>query len=356
MTELLSLAFKALSMKRWNNRPVLEVATEASNVLFSLIARLILEGRLRAELLNSMEFILLRVLPKCVLSDISYDTKELILKEDPEKWKEVYESAVREVLNISPKPFRNKLSILLDDEGEMNELNAIASLAAAEVEARTNFLFFPDYYIEVKETIERLKQRLLKPQIRGLYNTTVEVLMLLRPMVYAQRWNMHYRHLKTTVADHSFFVVFTAYLIAVWRNLDELNVLDVLVRSMFHDVPEAFTGDIISPTKRRVEGFERIVERVERRVVSEKLLPLLPEGLKDPVTEASLNPFDGLNGKIVRAADLIGSIVECTFELETGNMQRVFSIAKEHLVEELKSLGIEEATIVLNNLDSLLGR
>jgi len=356
LTELLALAFKALSMKRWNNKPVLEVATEASNVLFSLIARLLLARHLSEGLLTSLESILLKVLPKCVLSDISYDTKELIFKEAPHKWREVYDSAVEEVLNLTPLALRGRIKTLVTEESDADKLNAVASLAAAEVEARTNHQFFPDFYSEVKQSIEQLKQQLLDSQTRGLYNIAVEVLTLLRPMVYAQRWNMHYRHLKTTVADHSFFVVFAAYLMARWRSLEESDVLNVLVRAMFHDVPEAFTGDIISPTKRRVKGFEKIVEKVELRVVSKRLLPLLPEPLKWAVMEAALKPFEGKTGRIVRAADLLGSIVECEFELETGNTQKVFITSKEQMIRELKSLDVEEASAILSNLGELLGR
>ncbi len=39
--------------------------------------------------------------------------------------------------------------------------------------------------------------------------------------------------------------------------------------AILHDLPEAFTGDVISPTKRKVEGLEEIISEIEKEFVQE---------------------------------------------------------------------------------------
>jgi len=90
LVRLLELYTNLFTMFRWNNRPTLLRTNEAENAFvsaqFSLLLSLI--ARENGEKVNEdrlFKRILLKELPKCILSDISVDTKVLIKELDPEK-------------------------------------------------------------------------------------------------------------------------------------------------------------------------------------------------------------------------------------------------------------------------------
>jgi len=340
LSALFDLAFKALLMKRWNNRPVVEITTEAGSVFSSAVALLILKPSMDEITLEALEKMFFRVLPKCVLSDISYDTKQLIMEENDMIWSRVYNSAVKEVERILPEELRPAFSRSIQEaDPSVEKLLSMAGLVASDVESWMNHRLFPEFYEEVRLSIEAKKNEILSADDRGAYNLALEILKRLRPMVHSWRWNLRYRHLRTSVADHSFYVVFVTLILAKLMGMEKSRLSETLMKALFHDVPESFTGDIISPTKRRVEGFEDVLKHVEKKILEEKLIPLIPDELKERVLDSCLNPFTGESGRLVRSADLFAGIKECDFEISTGNMQDTFLEARKNMMKELKDLG-----------------
>ena len=54
------------------------------------------------------------------------------------------------------------------------------------------------------------------------------------------------------------------------RSNDETS--EALLRSLYHDVPETITGDIITPTKKATSGLEEVIGKIEEELVEEQLL------------------------------------------------------------------------------------
>ena len=341
ISDLIYLMTKMFSMRRWNNKPTVEQNSEASNSGFVLhIAHLLgMLERLNGEDVDFTKLLVrgvLKDMPKCILSDISLETKRAIQKLSPDLWMEVYHGAVNDVIESVPPKWRDNFKDAMinsrDNSLEGKILDA-ADLYAAYVEAEVNSRLFAEYFSGIRGSIKKKLENVKLYSFKMLFNSVdmKNYLVYVRTLMHAIRWNQHSRTVPTTVAGHTLFVVFVAYLLTLEDGRP--STLNVMERALFHDVPEALTGDIISPTKRRVEGFEKVIEKVESKMVHDILLPLLPSEISSYYTPLMLEPFGGgLEGKITRAADLTGSLIECKIEMDNGVKASVF----EHGYQEIK--------------------
>ncbi len=348
--DLIDLVKVMFSMRRWNNKPTFDSVSEASNSGFvlhiaHLLAMLEIDHGNEIDMEKLISRVLLKDMPKCIISDISLSTKRMIQSLSPSAWDKLYKNSIEEVIKYVPDRFKDQFKDAMmnsrDESIEGKIINA-ADLYAAFREAEINLRFFPEYFKEpfesIKESMEHIELESFKILLKS--DELRDYLSQIRTLIYAIRWNQHPRTVQTTVAGHTFFVTFVAYLMA--KEMDDVDVLNTIERAIFHDVPEALTGDIISPTKRRVEGFEAVVEEVESKMVQKMLLPLLPDRVAKYYAPLMLRPFDGgIEGKIARASDLIGSLIECQMEIENGMQINFFNRGYESLKKQLKSMNLK---------------
>ncbi len=357
--ELIRLMTKMFSMRRWNNKPTVEQNSEASNSGFILhVAHLLamlekLDGK-EVDLEKLLVRGVLKDMPKCILSDISLETKRTIQRLAPHLWMKVYNGAVEDVIKNVPdrwkESFKESIINSRDNSLEGRILEA-ADTYAAYVEAEVNSRLFGEYFSEIRNSIEEKMYEISLPSMKKLLENQGlrRYLTYVRGLMHAIRWNQHSRTVPTTVAGHTLFVVFVSYLLSIEDgSVDTLNVME---RALFHDVPEALTGDIISPTKRRVEGFEKVVEEVESKMVHEVLLPLLPEKIAKHYAPLMLEPFGGpKEGKITRAADLMGSLIECKIEMDNGVQAEIFKNGYLGIKKQLLSMNLDVVRDLLAEL------
>ncbi|MGC9383072.1 MAG: YfbR-like 5'-deoxynucleotidase [Kosmotogaceae bacterium] len=344
--KLMELATNLFTMFRWNNTPTMFRTNEAENAFASaqfalLMSYLARESSMSINEKELLERIVLKELPKCVLSDISVDTKLLIRDLDPEKWNAVYNSAVGEVVDYLPETKKLQFSSIIHrakDDSLEGKIISASDLLSARLEADLHNRIFPEYYGEIIKSLDdRLSQyndfKPYKKLINSSWFDTYKesIIVLLR----AVRWNRLNRNVKTTVAGHSFYVALIGFLLSYEEESNQLDEVEIIKRSLLHDIPESLTGDIITPTKQKVTGFEELVERVEEVMVSNKLLNDMPEKLISEFKNKILKPFEGINGKLVRAADLTAAIVECLMEIKSGNNQMSFRIALNNMLDQL---------------------
>jgi putative hydrolase of HD superfamily len=344
--KLMELATNLFTMFRWNNTPTMLRTNEAENAFASaqfalLMSNLAHESNMSINEKKLLERIVLKELPKCVLSDISVDTKLLIRDLDPEKWNAVYNSAVGEVVDYLPETKKLQFSSIIHrakDDSLEGKIISASDLLSARLEADLHNRIFPEYYGEIIKSLDdRLSQyndfKPYKKLINSNWFDTYKesIIVLLR----AVRWNRLNRNVKTTVAGHSFYVALIGFLLSYEEESNQLDEVEIIKRSLLHDIPESLTGDIITPTKQKVTGFEELVERVEEVMVTNKLLNDMPEELISELKNKILKPFEGINGKLVRAADLTAAIVECLMEIKSGNNQMSFRIALNNMLDQL---------------------
>lgn len=175
---------------------------------------------------------------------------------------------------------------------------------------------------------------------------------------FQQRWAQTPRVPRTAVLGHSLFVAMLSYLFTLELGArSERRKYNNFFSALFHDLPEVLTRDIVSPVKRSVEGLDQVIGEIEKQMVEEKLLPLLPAGwhdemryfLKDQfatriredgrqrlISAAEINDydedrFDPVDGEMIKACDDLAAYIEAAKSLEFGIRSRQLEHGKESI-------------------------
>ncbi|WP_434223431.1 HD domain-containing protein [Fervidobacterium gondwanense] len=317
------------TIQRWNNRPALIRFTEADNsfntfflsfIFHSLDQQDDLVQNWAQSIEDSLRWRLSRELPKIVLSDVSLQLKERIERFAPDVWNKVKLKAIDELKNVADEQTVNTL-INVDSYSRLDKL---ADLYTSYLEARENgkLYDFSQPLRELNEKIDEISQFFPKERIETYWQVAQYVWSPLLNLTSMVRWNRTHRNVRTSVSGHSFIVVTIAYLLSKLLEFDK--TAEVIVRSILHDLPEAFTGDVITPTKKKVQGLDELVALVEKEMLVEWISenPNL-EFMKNYV-DFAVEPFEGDAGRIVRTADYFAALLECAVEIHSGNRLEVF--------------------------------
>lgn len=83
-------------------------------------------------------------------------------------------------------------------------------------------------------------------------NDLEKFLLSIRRLQSSYRWNRMQRKYPVSVMSHLFMIFFIAYIIGNLERKTEKEITDMMMVALFHDIPEAITGDIVAPTKKAV--------------------------------------------------------------------------------------------------------
>jgi len=126
-----------------------------------------------------------------------------------------------------------------------------------------------------------------------------------------------------SVAEHMWSVAKIAQGLAIWEKHKFLHSVDmgvVLEKAINHDMIEQCTGDILGPTKKRTPAMIAAIEEIEELAFTEEIAPDLPKSWREPFKNLILNPkTPDIEGQIIRAADIIDTIIEAIEEIQLGN-------------------------------------
>lgn len=131
------------------------------------------------------------------------------------------------------------------------------------------------------------------------------------------RWATYDTLEENSVAEHSFLVAHIGYYIAFnTKNCDEDEVIR---RALFHDMEEAYTGDIPRFSKRSSESFAKELSKIEEKAVDE-MLEDLPKEFRKEVKNTWSNCKDAsIEGKTLAQADILATVYEMYIEKLKGN-------------------------------------
>ena len=148
-------------------------------------------------------------------------------------------------------------------------------------------------------------------------------LLTLRNLENIKRYQTRRMIFPRSVAEHTTGVFYSGYLLGQWEERKFGNKIDwekLSMKLMFHDAPEAITGDILSPTKNYTENMKKAVDEAEIRIFDEQFMPIIPKSWRGELSDYMLNGKDSsIEGQILRASDLIDGIFEARLELKYTN-------------------------------------
>lgn len=136
-----------------------------------------------------------------------------------------------------------------------------------------------------------------KLALKGKSSKFIDLVGQLR---FQKRWAQSPRVPETSVMGHVLLVAIMGYFCAVKLNACDERIVGDFLCGLFHDLPEVLTRDIISPVKRSVPGLDELIKKIEERLVTEKILPLLPYSWHEDILYYTQNEFSNrvrINGK-----------------------------------------------------------
>jgi len=152
-----------------------------------------------------------------------------------------------------------------------------------------------------------------------------------------KRYQNKYCFKKRSVAEHMWSVAKIAEGLAIWESRKFKHPVDmarVLQKALNHDIIEQCTGDILGPTKKRTRAMQEAVEEIEELAFREEIEPELPQSWRNQFKSFILNPkTDDIEGQIIKAADIIDTMIESIEEIKLGN-----EIFREVLLDSSSSL------------------
>jgi putative hydrolase of HD superfamily len=122
--------------------------------------------------------------------------------------------------------------------------------------------------------------------------------------------------------SHLAFITYISYLIWSIENhfeKDKYDIFEMMFKALYHDIPEAITWDIITPTKKAVEWFEEILEMVEANMLDDFLFSYVWDEYKSYIKDYMLNPWSWNEWPLVKSSDLISALFEAKIEVNHGS-------------------------------------
>ncbi|MDD3600141.1 MAG: YfbR-like 5'-deoxynucleotidase [Defluviitoga tunisiensis] len=338
---------------RWNNTPAIIRFTESDNIYNTLLLSLfIFSDEDKTKVVNILHNKIYEAIPKIILSDISLETKNQIEKKGKDIWEKTIDQTYKELENTLDINLSEKLLVKYEFDEETQNIIRLINLLASKKEALINERVFPEYYEEPRLKNEKKIQKINVKDKEMIEELADELLKISCRLVTMIRWNKNHRNIKSSVSSHSFLVFLIAYILALSVNLDKNEIYEIMACAILHDLPEAFTGDVISPTKRKVEGLEEIISEIEKEFVQEwynSKLILREKTLK--FEKYIYYPFKDNYGKFVRTADLLAALIECYLEISTGNQNSYFVNSFKKLKEEINDISPLDVSEILKEIE-----
>jgi putative hydrolase of HD superfamily len=341
---------------RWSNLPAIVRFNEAdssfSNAMLSFFT---FYDQNRDDLLKLMHNKIVENIPKIILSDIPLNTKKKIIEKDPNIWNRVLDISKEELKDFVKD---DNIMTKITKEYKMNKnyikVEQYLRLITAKNEININKRVFDEFYEEPFQENEKSLNTLklddaLKNKI-NIYNSALFDIII--RLTHLKRWNKMHRNINSSVSAHSYYVMFTAYILSLSVNVNNELLFKIITASLFHDLPEAFTGDVISPTKRKVEKLDKIITQIEEDYVlswsgkNKQINSVITD-----IIPLIINPFKDDYGRFVRTADLLAAIIECSNEIITGNSNENFRRAFFGMKSEIKDIAPMDIYSIIDEIE-----
>lgn len=323
-----------ISMKRWNSYPRIEDISHLDNVWFTLHIAMFLSYLEEKEWkIVDKEFIMKRIIfnsmKTLVISDINSGTRHYIEKINKDIFNKIEKKVIDHIISFdAPDYLKQDMIDTLDNKEKKLELSIIEASKkyAWYKECLVNRKVFEDMYeVPYNDIMLYLKNKrkdlnsldkLLKNQDYEKYLTNI------RKLSHSIRWNQEKRIFPISVMSHLVLITYISYIIWTIENnigTQKYNIFEMMFKALYHDIPEAITWDIITPTKKAVEWFEKILEEVEVKMLNDFLFSYVWDDYKWYIKDYMLTPWSWDCWPLVKSSDLISALLEAKVEVNHGS-------------------------------------
>ena len=368
--QLIERIFSAANLLRWNDhiRPFdfFEIDKQSHKMIIAyIIAKFDEEEGKYIDWLKLIEGGIFEFFHRTMLTDLKPEVyHEIMSKKKKELNKWILKNLNDDIIKLG-KDFTDRFEQYLFDE-EYAKYEKRILLASHEFSTRWEFeIIYPWnkmlYGIyTTKETVDNCVSKY--QDFVGVQNLIMNkkyygFLDLCGQLRFQQRWAQSFRQPKTTVLGHMFIVAIFSYLYSLDMKVCKKRAYNNFFSSLFHDLPEILTKDIVSPVKSSVKGLENIIKEFEKKQIENRILPLIPQSWHfemkyfvehefdnrivenneikffdcDIDNKYNKNEFCATDGKLVEVCDKLSAYIEASLALRYGIHSEMLKESKMRL-------------------------
>lgn len=331
----IGLLFRWISITRWNNFPRIENITTNDNLALVLHTMMLLASVLeekewkKVNLNYLFKKIIFESFDVFILSDINSDVQYRVKQKNVAIFKLLQEKVYWFMKNLElPEWIIEDMMFIHDNKSNPkyafeDSLFHFSKLWVAYYEAHFNWKIYSEIYEPILTNMEsRINSKeysvfLKYININKAENHLEKYLLNIRRLQFNYRWNRMKRTYPVSVMSHLYIVFFIAYILWKLEKLPEKDCITLMKIALFHDIPEAITWDIVTPTKKAVKWFEELIAEVEKDMLREYLLVYLKNyKFSSEYEKLMLDPFTDELWKIAKIADIFSALFEARIETQ----------------------------------------
>lgn len=179
-----------------------------------------------------------------------------------------------------------------------------------------------DYLLKERQLLDTLKDFAVLPCYDQIMSPTyLEIFRNFSKLRNRIRWAKHPNIVQCSVLGHMFDVAIMAYLMSLECNPnDEELATRYFFMGIFHDFPEAWTGDMPSPIKDSLPGLRKATEASENKALEENVYSHLPSYMANAIRSVMLeDEINVVYKKFLKKSDNFSAFVECWREIDAGS-------------------------------------
>lgn len=222
--------------------------------------------------------------------------------------------------------------ILEDTTEELLSIDSLSTKLLLSEMPKSMSYYLPKFKSELKENKRFIYSNLDAKDIFDFDYTFYSYITEIRGLMGVVRYQNIFKHRVRSVAEHQWFVSLVSLFIYSYLDSPSVDLEDLLVRSLFHDDIELYTGDIISGTKNANSDTKLEVQKVESKYYDNIYSNFIPTELNSHLRAMVLDPkSDSIEGRILSISDILDTIYESQEEIILGNLENFEQIRQTGL-------------------------
>jgi putative hydrolase of HD superfamily len=394
--KIVDYIFSSASIQRWNDYPrmvdLVELDKQAHKFIIAFFIAKLEKDINYTHLIEAGIFEFLR---RVVVTDIRPDVFRKALQK---KGKEINEWVLNKLesslLDIDDGSFFQKFKDYLEDntmyKKERFILKAASYLATkwefGIVYQTSQFLNdIDEVKKEVEDEIEDYYELIGVRKI-ALNKKLAKVIDLSGRLRFQKRWAQTPRIPETSVLGHMLTVALFGYFYSVKINACPKRLQNNFFVSLFHDLPEALTRDIISPVKYSVDELADIIAEYEVVQIEDKIMPYIPDDLKKEFSyilgldennykdefenkimeddkikvvvdmqRYNQDKYNAIDGKALKQCDKLSAFIEASLSISHGIKSKELINGKRQIMDALEEIQGVDFKQIAKNIDEEFG-
>jgi len=376
--KIIEYIFTSASIQRWNDYPRMVELVELDKQAHKfIIAYFIAKLEKDVNYTHLIEAGIFEFLRRVVVTDIRPDVfRKALQKKAPEINAWVINKLRSSLEPIDNGNFLKKFEDYLNDE-TMYKKERFILKAASYLATKWEFSivyqtsqFLSDIESVKKSVEEEIEDyyELIGVRKIALNKKLAKVIDLSGRLRFQKRWAQTPRVPETSVLGHMLTVAIFGYFYSIEIKAGEKRLQNNFFTSLFHDLPEALTRDIISPVKYSVDDLAEIISEYEIIKIEDDILPFVPNelhsefkyllGLYDGRKDEFLNKinengnikvvddlsaynsdkYNVIDGIALKQCDKLSAFIEASLSISHGIKSRELISGKKEIIKGLKTI------------------